>query len=214
MLRWFNALMPREEKFFDYFEQHARILVECSTVLRELFQPGSNIETCAGRINKLEADADEVTHEVMLAVRRTFITPFDRSDIQDLTGLMDDAIDQMKQTAKAVLLFEVREFDDLMRAMTEKIVTAAEMCAELIPTLRKMKQNPSHMMALAVKITQLEEAVDDLHDSGLKHLYLAHRDKNPMAYIVGAEIFGHLEKIVDRIEDVAERVNSIVVEHL
>jgi uncharacterized protein len=214
MLRWFNALMPREEKFFDYFEQHTRILVECSKVLRELFQPGSNIETCAARINKLEADADEVTHEVMLAVRRTFITPFDRSDIQDLTGLMDDAIDQMKQTAKAVLLFEVREFNDLMRQMTEKIVTAAEMNAELIPTLRQMKNKSSHMMALTVKITQLEDAVDDLHDSGLKQLYLAHRDKNPMAYIVGAEIFGHLEKIVDRIEDVAGRVNSIVIEHL
>lgn len=214
MLRWFNALMPREEKFFDYFEQHARILVDCSTVLRELFQPGSNIEACAARINKLEADADEVTHEVMLAVRRTFITPFDRGDIQDLTGLMDDAIDQMKQTAKAVLLFEVREFDDLMRQMTEKTVTAAEMCAELIPTLRQMKQKSSHMMAMSSKIKQLEQDVDDLHGHGLKQLYLTYRDQNTMAYIVGAEILGHLEQIVDRIEDVADRVNSIVIEHL
>lgn len=214
MLRWFNALMPREDRFFDYFEQHARLLVECSKVLRELFKPGSDIEACAQRINKLEADADEVTHEVMLAVRRSFITPFDRGDIQDLTGLMDDAIDQMKQTAKAVLLFEVREFDDLMREITEKSVVAAEMCAELIPTLRQMKQKSSHMMAMTVKITQIEEAVDDLHDHGLKHLYLTQRDKNPMAYIVGAEILGHLERIVDRIEDVADRVNSIVIEHL
>jgi len=214
MLRWFNALMPREDKFFDYFEQHARLLVDCSKVLHELFQPGSDIEACAARINKLEADADEVTHEVMLAVRRSFITPFDRGDIQDLTGLTDDAIDQMKQTAKAVLLFEVKEFEDRTREMTEKIVTAAEMCAELIPTLRQMKQKSSHMMAMSAKITQLEQAVDDLHGQGLKDLYLKHRDQNPMAYIVGSEILGHLEQIVDRIEDVADRVNSIVIEHL
>jgi uncharacterized protein len=213
MLSWFNSLMPREAKFFDYFEQHSRILVDCSIVLRQLFQPGANIEACAAQIHKLEADADDVTHEVMLAVRRTFITPFDRSDIQDLTVSMDDAIDQMKQTAKAVLLFEVREFEDLMRDMTEKIVTAAEISSELILALRQMKQKSSQMMTMTGKIVHLEEAVDDLHDSGLKRLFLAHR-QDAMTYIVGAEIYGHLEKIADRIEDVADRVNSIVIEHL
>jgi predicted phosphate transport protein (TIGR00153 family) len=205
--------MPREEKFFAYFEQHARILVESSTVLRQLFLPGSNVEACAAQINKLEADADEVTHEVMLAVRRTFITPFDRGDIQNLTVSMDDAIDQMKQTAKAVLLFEVSEFADQMREITDKIVTVSEITSELIFAVRQMKEKSSQMMAMTAKITQLEEAVDELHDKGLKQLFLAHRD-SPMAYIVGAEIFGHLEKIVDRIEDVANMVNSIVIEHL
>ena len=214
MFSWFAALMPREEKFFDYFEQHARILVESSGVLRELFRPGADIAASAAKINKLEGDADEVTHEVMLAVRRTFITPFDRSDIQDLIMSMDDAIDQMKQTAKAILLFEVTEFEDPMRAITEKIVSASEITCELILALRDMKKKSSHMMAMSAKITQLEEAVDDLHDNGLKQLYLAHRNTTPMAYIVGAEIYDHLEKIVDRIEDVAERVNSIVIEHL
>jgi predicted phosphate transport protein (TIGR00153 family) len=214
MLSWFAALMPREEKFFDYFEQHARILVESSGVLRELFRPGADIAACAARINKLENDADDVTHEVMLAVRRTFITPFDRSDIQDLIMSMDDAIDQMKQTAKAIGLFEVTSFEDPMRSITEKIVSASEITCELILALREMKKKSSHMMAMTAKITQLEEAVDDLHDNGLKQLYLAHRDDKPMAYIVGAEIYDHLEKVVDRIEDVAERVNSIVIEHL
>ena len=214
MFGWFVALMPREEKFFDYFEQHARILVESSGVLRELFRPGADIAACAALVNKLEGDADDVTHEVMLAVRRTFITPFDRSDIQDLIMSMDDAIDQMKQTAKAIGLFEVTTFEDQMREITEKIVSASEMTCELILALRDMKKKSSHMMAISAKITHLEEAVDDLHDHGLKQLYLAHRDGNAMAYIVGAEIYDHLEKIVDRIEDVAERVNSIVIEHL
>lgn len=214
MFGWFAALMPREEKFFDYFEQHARLVVDGSVELRELFRPGADIAERAARISKLEADADEVTHEVMLAVRRTFITPFDRSDIQDLTMSMDDAIDQMKQTAKAILLFEVTAFEDQMREITEKIVESSELLRELILALRDMKKKSSHMMAMTAKITHLEEAVDDLHDQGLKALYLAHRNDNAMTYIVGAEIYGHLEKVVDRIEDVAERVNSIVIEHL
>lgn len=214
MLSWFSALMPREEKFFDYFEQHSRILVESSRALRELLRPGTNIAACAAQINKLEADADNVTHEVMLAVRRTFITPFDRSDIQDLTMSMDDAIDQMKQTAKAILLFEVTEFEEPMREITHKIVDASDITVELILALRQMKKKSSQMMAMTAKIIHLEESVDDLHDNGLKQLFLAHRKDDAMAYIVGAELYGHLEKILDRIEDVADRVNSIVIEHL
>ena len=58
-----------------------------------------------------EHEADEITREVLLAVRRTFITPFDRGDIKDLITSMDDAIDQMHQTAKAITLFELRSFE-------------------------------------------------------------------------------------------------------
>ena len=104
MFAWFQKIMPREEKFFDYFEQHAQTLVEGSRALRELLEPGSDIAACAARVSKFEQDADDVTSEVLLAVRRTFITPFDRSDIQGLVASMDDAIDQMKQTSKGIRL--------------------------------------------------------------------------------------------------------------
>jgi len=214
MFNWFAKLMPREAIFFDYFEQHARLLVESSIELRELFRPGADTSERSARINKLEADANEVNHKVMLAVRRTFITPFDRSDIQDLAMTMDDAIDQMKQTVKAVSLFEVTTFEEPMCAITEKIVESSVLLCDLILALREMKKKSGQMMTLSAKIKLLEEAVDDLHDHGLKELYLAHRHSTTMTYIVGAKIYDHLEKIVDRIEDVAERVNSIVIEHL
>jgi predicted phosphate transport protein (TIGR00153 family) len=214
MFAWFQSLMPHEEKFFDFFERHAQTLVDGSAALRDLVQPGADIEACAQRINKFEDAADDITREVMLAVRRTFITPFDRSDIQDLTASMDDAIDQMKQTAKAVLLFEVKQFEAPMREMAEIIVKSAEITVDAIGALRHMKKNSSRLMAMTVKITRLEEDSDTLHDNGLKELFRAHRASDPMGYIVGAEIYGHLEKVVDRFEDVANRINSIVIEHL
>lgn len=214
MFDWFQSLMPREEKFFDYFEKHARVIVEGARALRDLLEPGADIAACAARINKFENDADDITREVMLAVRRTFITPFDRSDIQDLTASMDDAIDQMKQTGKGIILFEVTQFDKPMRDMADIIVKAAELTVDSISALRQMKKQSSRLMALTVKITRLEEESDSLHDNGLKELFRAHRTSDPMAYIVGAEIYGHLEKVVDRFEDVANRINSIVIEHL
>jgi uncharacterized protein len=71
-----------------------------------------------------EHEADGITREVLLAVRRTFITPFDRGDIKDLITSMDDAIDQMHQTAKTIPLFEVRSFEPAMREMGEFVVQA------------------------------------------------------------------------------------------
>ena len=213
MFAWFQKIMPREEKFFDYFEQHAQTLVEGSRALRELLEPGSDIAACAARVSKFEQDADDVTSEVLLAVRRTFITPFDRSDIQGLVASMDDAIDQMKQTSKGIRLYEVTEFDPKMRQIADLIIQAADVTVEMIAALRDMKKNANRLMNLAVKMTRLEEQSDELHDAGLKELFRAHR-ADAMGFIIGSDIYSHLERVVDRFEDVANHINTIVVEHL
>ncbi len=70
------------------------------------------------------------------------------------------------------------------------------------------------MNALAAEIGHVEAHSDELYDQGVRALYQAHRDANPMGYIVGAEIYDHLEKIVDRLEDVAKRISGILIEHL
>ena len=213
MLAWFQKIMPREDKFFDYFAQHAQTLVEGSRALRELLEPGADIAECAARVSKFEQDADDVTSEVLLAVRRTFITPFDRSDIQGLVASMDDAIDQMKQTSKSIRLYEVTEFDPKMRQIADLIIQSADVTVEMIAAMRDMKKNSNRLMNLAVKMTRLEEQSDELHDAGLKEMFRAHR-ADAMGYIIGSGIYSNLERVVDRFEDVANHINTIVVEHL
>src|SRR5690349_21660113 len=107
MFRWFQALMPHEDRFFRLYDQHARLLVEGAGALCELLQSGQGAPEAARRVMALEIQADAVARDVLLLVRRTFITPFDRGDIKDLINTLDDTIDQMQKTAKAVLLFEV-----------------------------------------------------------------------------------------------------------
>jgi uncharacterized protein Yka (UPF0111/DUF47 family) len=77
-----------------------------------------------------------------------------------------------------------------------------------------MSRNAARLNALAAEIGQVEAHSDELYDQGVRSLYQAHRDSNPMGYIVGAEIYDHLEKIVDRLEDVANRISGILIEHL
>jgi uncharacterized protein len=88
MLGWFQALMPREGRFFALFEKHAAIVVAGAEALRGLLQGGDSVEAFCQQIFQREAEADDVTREVLVAVRRTFITPFDRPDIQDLRRWM------------------------------------------------------------------------------------------------------------------------------
>src|SRR5438132_4111137 len=104
MLSWFQALMPREERFFELFRRHAETLVVGAAALRELLDGGPGVADACERIMRHELEADVITREVLLTVRRTFITPFDRSDIRDLITSLDDAIDQMQKTAKATTL--------------------------------------------------------------------------------------------------------------
>ena len=110
MLRWFRAFLPKEERFFDLFDRHAQTVVQGALALQDMLRGGDETPVFCQRVNQFENDADGITREVLTAVRRTFITPFDRGDIKNLITAMDDAIDQMQQTAKAVMLFEVRVF--------------------------------------------------------------------------------------------------------
>ena len=125
MLRWFQALMPREDRFFDLYNRHAQTLAEGAGALCELLQGGANISRAAHKVIAFEQQADAIARDVLLLVRRTFITPFDRSDIKDLINALDDTIDQMQKTAKAVLLFEVERLEPEMAEMGERILQSA-----------------------------------------------------------------------------------------
>lgn len=206
--------MPREERFFDLFASHSQTLIAGAEALRSLLQGGDNVERFCKVIVERENEADDITREVLRAVRRTFITPFDRGDIQGLISQMDDAIDQMNKTAKVITLFEVREFDASMREMGDIIVDAARLIGDAVPRLRAMGREAVRLNEITEEIIRLEGRADDLHDQGRKELFRQHRGADPMGFLIKDEIYGHLEKVVDRFEDVANEISSIVIEHV
>ena len=115
-----------------------------------------------------EHEADNVTREVLLAVRRTFITPFDRGDIRDLITSMDDAIDQMHKTAKSITLFESPRFQPEMEDMGDIIVQMrASWSHEAVPLLRSIGARPAASTPWPSRSSALEDQSDDLHDAGI-----------------------------------------------
>ena len=222
MLGWLQALLPREDNFFRLFNAHAATLIKGAEALRSALEGGDETARWCQQIVEHEHEADDVAREVLFAVRRSFITPFDRSDIRGLTNSLDDSIDQMQKTAKTITLYEVRDFAPHMRQLGDIAVEAALLTVEAVSLLSEIRKNRGRLNDLTEQIARLESDSDTLYDEGMKALYGAHKsgnggrngDGDALAFIIGAEIYDHLEKVVDRFEDVANRINGVLVEHL
>jgi uncharacterized protein len=214
MLRWFHAIMPKEERFFELFVQHSLAIVGGAEALRAMLEGGAAIPQHYETVMQREQEADDVTREVLMTVRRSFITPFDRGAIKDLVTAMDNSIDQMQKTAKGIMLFDVRAFTPHMRAMGDAVVTSAGLVRDAVPLLRSINSEATRIAGLTQQISEIEGRADELHDLGLRELYQTQGKSDAMAFIVGNEIYDHLEKVVDRFDDVANEIHGIVLEQV
>lgn len=214
MMTWFQALLPREDNFFRLFDAHAATLIKGAEALQKVLEGGDEVPQWCQKIVDHEHEADAVAREVLFAVRRSFITPFDRSDIRGLTNSLDDTIDQMQKTAKIITLFELRDFAPHMRQLGDIAVQSAILTVEAVSLLPHMRKHHGRLNELTEKVARLESESDTLYDDGMKALFDAHREGDSMPFIIGAKVYDHLEKVVDRFEDVANRINGVLVEQL
>src|SRR6266545_8194591 len=175
MLTWFRALLPKEERFFDLFVRHSEAIVAGAEALRAMLEGGEAIPRNYRTVMDREHDADDVTREVLIAVRRTFITPFDRGNIKDLITAMDNAIDQMQKTAKTIMLFDQRTFTSQQKEMADAIVLSAGLMREAMPLLSSMNTNAGRLNEISEQISKIEGRTDELHDAALQELYRANQ---------------------------------------
>ena len=214
MLSLFRRLMPREERFFDLFARHADCVVRGAEALRGMLDGGAAVQQYFPAVLAAEDEADAVMREVVQAVRRTFVTPFDRGDIQALIGRMDDTVDQMKKTAKAIVFFEMTEFDADYQRMGDQVLRAAQLMREAVPLLAKISANAGQIGVVCESIRQVEGAADDIHDAGVTALFRHAQPDQVLRFIAAREVFDLLEKTVDRFDDAANEIENIVVEHV
>ncbi|EGD57680.1 hypothetical protein Y88_3006 [Novosphingobium nitrogenifigens DSM 19370] len=213
MFHWFQNLLPRQGNFFELFEAHGQTIVAGSSALARLLQGGSGMADHVREIIERENDADAITREVLVTVRKTFLTPFDRGAITSLIGSMDDAIDQMYQTANAVSIYEVTAFEPEMQDMAAIIVEAARLIAEALPLLRTIHGNAARLHELTERLIRLEGRADEIYHVGLTKAFKTHGESAPMRFFVAREIYIHLERVVDKFEDVANEIDNLVIDH-
>jgi predicted phosphate transport protein (TIGR00153 family) len=208
-----GKILPREDKYFDLFERQADVLVRAAEALARLLGGGNAVAQSLNDIRELETRADDITRDVLTAVRRSFITPFDRSAITSLISSMDDAVDEIWHTAKTVRIYGVAEFEQQMRGSADLAREAARLVREGIPLMRNIGRNAGRLHEITEAIVYLEGRADGLHDEGLTALYEEHGSARPIVFFVGRELYRYVERVLDRFQDIADEIQGIVIDH-
>ncbi|MBE9482658.1 MAG: DUF47 domain-containing protein [Chloroflexi bacterium] len=202
--------MPREEKFFNLFEQGAQNTVKAARKLKELVDTWENIEDKAGEITNLEHEGDTITHQIMAQLHRTFVTPFDREDIALLAHSLDDVTDFIHAAADAMLVYKLGYSSQSAKELADIIVQAAVEVEQAMPQLRH-RAELKQILARCVEINRLENMADRVFRSAMAEVF---NDSADFAYVIKwREIYGHMEEATDRCEDVANVLEGVALKH-
>ncbi|MDQ3619113.1 MAG: DUF47 family protein [Actinomycetota bacterium] len=198
-------LVPREESFFDLFEEMGEKVKQGAEELLDLLRNYSDLERRAGRVVDIEHEGDEITHEIMRRLNTTFLTPFDREDIHTLGSNLDDVLDHIEAAAEYLQLHKIQEPLPQMVSLAETLALAAEKTAEAMPGLRKM----SGLEDYWVEINRLENDGDRFYRRTIAELFSG--DYKAMDVLKFKDIIESIEQAIDRLEDVANTIEGIVL---
>lgn len=205
-----GRLMPQEGGFFDLFNESGDLMVQAIHEYRRLLEYPNEMESRARTIKDLEHKADDVTHRTMVLLHSTFITPLDRDDIHTLIKTMDDILDFIDASAQRLHLYQVRRIPEPMKQMADVTASAVELVKKAVSMLRNLK-NTDELRKICVEINQLENQADQVLRSAVARLFEEEDDIKLLIKL--KENYELLETVTDRCEDVANVIESIVLEY-
>ncbi len=204
------SFIPREEKFFELFEDSAHNIVNAAHVLKELIDTWENVEPRVAEIKELEHKGDSITHEIIARLHRTFVTPLDREDIALLTKSLDDIIDFIDGAASAMLLYKVGRPGQRAKELADIIVQSAIEVEKAVLELRH-KAKLKDILVRCVEINRLENAADVVYRAARAELF---EDITDTADVLKwREIYESMESATDRCEDVANVLEGVALKH-
>jgi len=202
--------MPREEGFFDLFEENARNMVKAARCLKELVDTWRDVEQKVNEITELEHQGDAITHKIAAQLHRTFVTPFDREDIAELAHTMDDVTDFIHAASDAMLLYKVDPPGRRVKELADIIVQGATEIEKAMPQLRR-RSELKRLLKRCVELNRVENLADQVYRAALAELF---SDSTDIAHIIKwREIYAHMESATDRCEDVANILEGVAVKN-
>jgi predicted phosphate transport protein (TIGR00153 family) len=200
-------VVPQDRSFFDLFEKLAQTVAEGASELLDLLKNYSDLDRRVGKILDIEHEGDELTHEIIKVLNTSFVTPFDREDIHHLASSLDDVLDAIEAAAEYLQLHKIEQPLPQMVSLTETLSQAATKTAEAMPKLRKMKNLEEYW----IEINRLENEGDRFYRRTIAELFSG--DYRAMDVLKWKEIIEQIEGAIDRLEDVANTVESISLKH-
>lgn len=201
-------LLPRDEKFFHYFQQQMKLICQAADLLVEGAAAGNaHLANAAHQIHALEEQADTVLHEIYTRLNSTFITPIDPEDIQSLSSHLDDVIDGIEDSVQRMLDYQV----DSMPGTVLELCRIVQSCCLILQKAFEALAKNQPFIEHSIEINRLEEAADQLGRAAVKELF--DHEKDPIRLIKLKEIFEFLEQTTDYCEDVADALQNVQVKN-
>ena len=202
------SLIPKEEQYFVLFRQMTSHIYDAATALAEMLaDKQESYPAHLKKIKAIEHACDELTHSISKKLNTSFITPFDREDIYLLSGALDDIVDLIDDVARAVVMYNIRETTDYARQFGDVLQRMAVQLHEVVSTLER----PAGIAPRLVEIHRLENEGDDLYHEAIGDLF---RDTpDPLRVIRWKDVYDKLEGAVDRCEQAANIIESVIIKH-
>jgi predicted phosphate transport protein (TIGR00153 family) len=206
----FGRLMPTEGKFFELFIQHADLCVKGAKEMVALMTNFDDLENRVHAIESIEKQADQVTHNTLEMLHKTFITPLDRDDIHQLITRMDDILDLLEDAAQTISLYDIKAITPEAKRLAELCLTCTEKVKSGVSLLHSM-DNSREILTICADIDRLESDADHVMRAAMSKLF---RDEPDVRNLIKLKaIYEILETVTDRCEDVANILEGIIVEN-
>ncbi len=203
------SFLPKEEQYFDLFLQMTVYISDAARELKEMLADKNNdYGEYAKRIKGLEHACDELTHTISTKLNKSFITPFDREDIYLMSSALDDIVDLIDDAATAIIIFDVREVKEYAQDLADVIERMAVQLKEIVSTLK----NPKGITQRLVEIHRLENEGDDTYHAAIRELFQDENDT--LTVLKWKDIYEKLEAAIDRCENVANIIESVIIKHV
>ncbi len=201
-------LLPREEKFFEYFQQQVKLICRAADLLVEGAEAGNtHLANAAHQIKAAEEQADTVIHEIYKRLNSTFITPLDPEDIHSLASHLDDIIDGIEDCSYRMLAYKIDPLPSNVLELCRIIQSCGHTMEKAFTALSKRQP----LMDYCVEINRLEESADQLGRAAVKTLFESETDAIRIVKL--KELYDFLEMTADRCEDVADALQNVHVKN-
>ncbi len=198
-------LIPKETKFFDMFAEMSGNLIEGARLLTQILADFKDVEARVQRLQDIEHRGDELTHNILVKLNQTFLTPLDREDIHRLAASMDDVLDFVHAAGECLVIYKIANAPPQAAELAGVIVRQCEQISQAVAKLEKH----DHVLDYCVEINRLENEGDRIARASIAKLFENERD--PIALIKLKELYEILETATDKAEDVANVMESVVL---
>ncbi|MDO8577235.1 MAG: DUF47 family protein [Candidatus Daviesbacteria bacterium] len=205
-----GIFQSRGDKFYRWFEEASENNHKAALLLDKLCTSFKNPEKISEQIKNLEQKGDEISHTIYSEINRTFVTPLDREDIIMLTQSLDDVVDLIDTSASTITIYNVKKITPVAQEFCEIITASTKLVNEILPKLRH-RRTFSQVHKAIVEINRLENKADDLLKTSLTKLFK--NPKDPIDVIRWRDIYGYLEHITDKTEDIANILQNLVTKY-